>query len=36
MLSGAFIYGAMVYLLSGGIGKKKQPFEFKEQAVEEF
>lgn len=33
MLSGAVVYGALVYFLSGGIGKRK-PFDYKEQPIE--
>jgi len=33
MVQGAFVYGALVYVLYGGFGKK-QPFQYREQPVE--
>ena len=34
MLRGAIIYGGLVYMLSGGMRSKKEPFEYKEQPIE--
>jgi hypothetical protein len=36
MLKGAVLYGGMMYLLSGsgGIGGKKEPFQYKEQPID--
>lgn len=34
MLTGAVLYGALVYALSGGSLVKKEVFQYKEQPVE--
>lgn len=34
MVRGAVIYGGLVYMLSGGLRSKKEPFEYQEQPLE--
>jgi hypothetical protein len=32
----ALLYGGFTYMLSGGFGAKKQPFQYEEQPIPEF
>ena len=34
MIRGAIMYGGLMYLLSGGLGSKKEPFQYQEKPVE--